>query len=45
MLNSLDKNQRYNYPAASGVDIFGELGAEEANRRAEEIAAKQRESR
>jgi L-glyceraldehyde reductase len=41
-LNKLDKNARYNYPFRWGVDIFGELGAAEAERRAEEHAAKQR---
>ncbi|KAL2802524.1 NADP-dependent oxidoreductase domain-containing protein [Aspergillus granulosus] len=43
-LNKLDRNQRYNYPFRWGVDIFGELGAEEAERRAEEDAAKKREA-
>ncbi|KAL4787399.1 NADP-dependent oxidoreductase domain-containing protein [Aspergillus varians] len=43
-LNKLDRNQRYNYPFRWGIDIFGELGAEEAERRAEENAAKQRET-
>ncbi|KAL2858866.1 NADP-dependent oxidoreductase domain-containing protein [Aspergillus pseudodeflectus] len=43
-LNSLDRNQRYNYPFRWGVDVFGELGAEEAERRAEEDAAKKREA-
>ncbi|KAL4966247.1 NADP-dependent oxidoreductase domain-containing protein [Aspergillus stella-maris] len=38
-LNKLDKNQRYNYPFRWGIDVFGELGAEEAERRAEEHAA------
>jgi L-glyceraldehyde reductase len=41
-LNKLDKKARYNYPFRWGVDIFGELGAAEAERRAEEHAAKQR---
>ncbi|KAJ6082466.1 hypothetical protein N7499_007340 [Penicillium canescens] len=41
-LNKLDKNARYNYPFRWGVDVFGELGAAEAERRAEEHAAKQR---
>ncbi|KAL4810996.1 NADP-dependent oxidoreductase domain-containing protein [Aspergillus unguis] len=41
-LNKLDRNQRYNYPFRWGIDVFGELGAEEAERRAEEHAAKQR---
>lgn len=41
-MNSLEKNQRYNYPAIWGVDMFGELGAEEANRRADEMVAKQK---
>ncbi|KAE8152646.1 NADP-dependent oxidoreductase domain-containing protein [Aspergillus avenaceus] len=41
-LNQLDRNQRYNYPFRWGIDVFGELGAEEAERRAEEHAAKQR---
>lgn len=43
-LNQLDRNQRYNYPFRWGIDVFEELGAEEAERRAEEHAAKQRES-
>lgn len=29
---------------SGGIDVFGELGPEEAERRAEEFAAKQRES-
>ncbi|KAJ5935237.1 hypothetical protein N7466_004784 [Penicillium verhagenii] len=41
-LNNLDRNARYNYPFRWGVDVFGELGAEEAERRAEEHAATQR---
>ncbi len=40
-LNKLDRNQRYNYPFRWGIDIFGELGAEEAERRAEKHAAEQ----
>lgn len=43
-LNQLDRNQRYNYPFRWGLDVFEELGAEEAERRAEEHAAKQREA-
>ncbi|ODM23793.1 hypothetical protein SI65_01382 [Aspergillus cristatus] len=43
-LNQLDRNQRYNYPFRWGIDVFGELGPEEAERRAEEFAAKQSES-
>ncbi|KAJ0419278.1 NADP-dependent oxidoreductase domain-containing protein [Aspergillus carlsbadensis] len=43
-LNELDRNQRYNYPFRWGVDVFGELGADEAERRAEEDAAKKREA-
>ncbi|GAB1217730.1 hypothetical protein ATERTT37_006971 [Aspergillus terreus] len=43
-LNKLDRNQRYNYPFRWGIDVFGELGDEEAERRAEEFAAKQREA-
>lgn len=43
-LNRLDRNQRYNFPFRWGLDLFGELGAEEAERRAEEFAAKQRAS-
>ncbi|KAF7175666.1 hypothetical protein CNMCM7691_009673 [Aspergillus felis] len=43
-LNKLDRHQRYSYPFRWGVDVFGELGAEEAERRAEEHAAKLRES-
>ncbi|CAI7626731.1 unnamed protein product [Penicillium pancosmium] len=43
-LNQLDKNERYNYPFRWGVDVFEELGAAEAERRAEEHAAKLRES-
>ncbi|RHZ72917.1 hypothetical protein CDV55_104642 [Aspergillus turcosus] len=42
-LNKLDRHQRYSYPFRWGVDAFGELGAEEAERRAEEHAAKLRE--
>ncbi|KAJ5810273.1 uncharacterized protein N7503_002491 [Penicillium pulvis] len=38
-LNQLNRNARYNYPFRWGVDVFGELGAEEAERRAEEHAA------
>ncbi|KAJ5532362.1 hypothetical protein N7494_008914 [Penicillium frequentans] len=38
-LNKLNRNARYNYPFRWGVDVFGELGAEEAERRAEEHAA------
>ncbi|KAL2864199.1 aldo/keto reductase [Aspergillus lucknowensis] len=41
-LNKLERHQRYNYPFRWGVDIFGELGDEEAERRAEEDAAKKR---
>ncbi|KAI9375003.1 NADP-dependent oxidoreductase domain-containing protein [Aspergillus egyptiacus] len=41
-LNRLDRNQRYNYPFRWGIDVFGELGAEEAERRAEKHAAKLR---
>ncbi|OJJ44604.1 hypothetical protein ASPZODRAFT_153520 [Penicilliopsis zonata CBS 506.65] len=41
-LNNLDRAERYNYPFRWGIDIFGELGADEAERRAEESAAKQR---
>ncbi|KAJ5892724.1 hypothetical protein N7504_009415 [Penicillium tannophilum] len=37
-LNKLNRNARYNYPFRWGVDVFGELGAEEAERRAEEHA-------
>ncbi|KAJ5579896.1 uncharacterized protein N7459_005881 [Penicillium hispanicum] len=43
-LNKLDRNERYNYPFRWGIDVFNELGAAEAERRAEEHAAKQRES-
>ncbi|KAL4913419.1 NADP-dependent oxidoreductase domain-containing protein [Aspergillus aurantiobrunneus] len=43
-LDKLDRNQRYNYPFRWGIDVFGELGDEEAERRAEEHAAKQREA-
>lgn len=43
-LNKLDRNERYNYPFRWGIDIFGELGAAEAKRRAEEDAAKKREA-
>lgn len=42
-LNKLDRAQRYNYPFRWGKDVFGELGEEEAERRAEEHAAGQRE--
>ncbi|KAJ5731280.1 uncharacterized protein N7483_005788 [Penicillium malachiteum] len=38
-LNKLDRNERYNYPFRWGVDVFGELGAAESERRAEEHAA------
>lgn len=41
-LNKMDRNKRYNFPFRWGVDIFGEVGAEEAERRAEEHAAAQR---
>ncbi|KAJ5610535.1 hypothetical protein N7510_007254 [Penicillium lagena] len=41
-INKLDRNERYNYPFRWGVDIFGELGAAEAERRAEEHAIKLR---
>ncbi|PKY02078.1 aldo/keto reductase family protein [Aspergillus campestris IBT 28561] len=41
-LNNMDRNKRYNFPFRWGVDIFGEVGAEEAERRAEEHAAAQR---
>lgn len=41
-LNKLERNQRYNFPFRWGIDLFGEVGAEEAERRAEEHAAKQR---
>ncbi|PWY86078.1 aldo-keto reductase [Aspergillus heteromorphus CBS 117.55] len=43
-IDSLDRNTRYNYPFRWGIDIFGDLGAEEAERRAEEFAVKLRES-
>ncbi|KNG90755.1 aldehyde reductase 1 [Aspergillus nomiae NRRL 13137] len=42
-LNQLDRNQRYNFPFRWGIDVFGEVGAEETERRAEEHAVKQRE--
>ncbi|KAL2006948.1 hypothetical protein VTN00DRAFT_8386 [Thermoascus crustaceus] len=42
-LNKLDRNQRFNVPARWGIDIFGEIGDEEAEKRAEAIAAEQRE--
>ncbi|KAL2003818.1 hypothetical protein VTN02DRAFT_2172 [Thermoascus thermophilus] len=42
-LNKLDRNQRFNVPARWGIDVFGEIGDEEAERRAEAIAAEQRE--
>ncbi|KAJ5708309.1 hypothetical protein N7488_008110 [Penicillium malachiteum] len=38
-LDKLDRSERYNYPFRWGVDVFGELGAAEAERRAEEHAA------
>ncbi|KAK1142827.1 hypothetical protein N8T08_007261 [Aspergillus melleus] len=41
-LDKLERNERYSYPFRWGVDVFGELGAEEAERRAEEHAATQR---
>jgi L-glyceraldehyde reductase len=43
-LNQLDRNERYNYPFRWGVDVFNELGAAEAERRAEEHAAQLRVS-
>lgn len=43
-LDQLDRNERYNYPFRWGIDVFGELGAAESERRAEEHAAGQRES-
>lgn len=43
-INKLDRNERYNYPFRWGVDLFGELGAAEAERRAEEHAVKLRKS-
>ncbi|KAF9888769.1 hypothetical protein FE257_008345 [Aspergillus nanangensis] len=43
-LNKLDRDQRYNYPFRWGIDVFGELGDAEAERRAEENAAQQREA-
>ena len=43
-LNKLDRNERYNYPFRWGVDVFNELGAAEAERRAEEHAAQLRAS-
>lgn len=42
-LNKMDRNKRYNFPFRWGVDIFGEVGAEEVERRAEEHAAAQRQ--
>ena len=44
VLTNLNRDQRFNYPFRWGIDIFGELGAEEAERRAEEDAAKKRAS-
>jgi L-glyceraldehyde reductase len=44
-INKLDRNERYNYPFRWGVDIFGELGAAEAERRAEEHAIKLRKGK
>lgn len=38
-LNKLDRNERYNYPFRWGIDVFGELGDAEAERRAEEHAS------
>ncbi|RHZ62803.1 uncharacterized protein CDV56_108403 [Aspergillus thermomutatus] len=43
-LKKLDRHQRYSYPFRWGVDVFGELGAEDAERRAEEHVVKLRES-
>ncbi|KAJ5280766.1 hypothetical protein N7478_006138 [Penicillium angulare] len=43
-LNKLDRAERYNYPFRWGIDVFGELGAAEAERRAEEHAASLRSS-
>ena len=39
----MDRNKRYNFPFRWGVDIFGEVGDEEVERRAEEHAAAQRQ--
>jgi len=41
-LNSLERNQRFNFPNPWGADIFGELGDHEAEARAEAWSAKQR---
>lgn len=38
-LNKLERHHRYNLPGMWGVDVFGELGREEAERRAEGFAA------
>lgn len=35
----VNRHQRYNYPFRWDVDVFGELSAEGAGRRAEEHAA------
>ncbi|KAL2215490.1 aldo-keto reductase [Thermoascus aurantiacus ATCC 26904] len=41
-LNKLDRHYRFNFPVRWGVDIFGEVGQEEVERRAEEYAAQER---
>lgn len=40
--SKLDRHHRYNYPPMGGVDVFGEQGQNEVERRAEETAAKHR---
>lgn len=42
--NKLERNERYSYPFRWGNDVFAELGAEEAERRAEEHAASQKQA-
>ncbi|PYH92322.1 aldo-keto reductase [Aspergillus ellipticus CBS 707.79] len=43
-IDKLDRSTRYNLPFRWGIDIFGELGPEEAERRAEEFAANLRQT-
>ncbi|KAL7628835.1 hypothetical protein AAE478_000350 [Parahypoxylon ruwenzoriense] len=42
LISSLDKNQRYNFPARLGVNIFGEKTEEELRRSVEDWKAAQR---
>ncbi|KAF4988092.1 hypothetical protein F66182_16714, partial [Fusarium sp. NRRL 66182] len=41
-IQSLEKNQRMNFPARLGVDIFGEVGEESAMKSALDWAEQQR---